>query len=72
MVASRVYKMSANQHTVIFVKSLFLSGIMSFQHNNTNTNETETTKQKKRKAENRPHYIYFTVIATIGALVLQA
>jgi hypothetical protein len=53
--------MSANQYTVMFGKSLLLGGIMSFQHNNTNTNETETTKQKKRKADNRPHYIYFTV-----------
>jgi membrane protein insertase Oxa1/YidC/SpoIIIJ len=51
---------SANQYTVIFVKPLLFGSIMSFQHNNTNTNETETSKQKKRKADNRPHYIYFT------------
>ena len=61
MVASRVYKLSASQCTVSFVKSLLFGGIMSLQHNNTNTNETKTSKQKKRKAYNRPHYIYFTL-----------
>jgi hypothetical protein len=60
MVASRVYKPSESQYTVIFVKSLLFGANMTFQHNYTNTNETETSKQKKRKANNRPHYIYFT------------
>jgi len=60
MVASRVYKLSANQYTVIFVKSLLFGGIMSLQHNNKNTKETKTSKQKKHKSYNRPHYTYFT------------
>lgn len=57
---SRVYELSANQCTVISVKSLLFVAIMSFHHNNTYTNETETSKQKEQKANNRPHYIYFT------------
>ena len=59
--ASRVYKLSAKQYIVIFVKSLLFGAIVSFHtHTNTNTNERETSEQKKRKADNRPHYIYFT------------
>ena len=44
--ASRVYKMTANRYTVIFVKSLLIGAIMSFQHNDRNINEAEKSKQK--------------------------
>jgi hypothetical protein len=57
--ASRIYKMSANKYTVIFVRSLIFGATMSFQHNNTNSNETETSRQKTKSVK-RPQYINFT------------
>jgi hypothetical protein len=70
--ASRVHKLSANQYTVIFVKSLLFGAIMSFQENNTNTNETETSKKISEKRTTDPIISISHLIATIGALVLQA
>jgi hypothetical protein len=70
MVASRVYKMSANQHTVIFVKSLFFGGIISFQHKYQRNRKIETKVAKKRTTG-----LIISIsqlIATIGPLVLQA